>query len=73
MIKECAVLSPQAPGKKKAEEDSYKYMSSLSPEMQAIAKSFTFKYGKDKEDKIEWRLSYQKKYQWNLLIQKRKS
>ena len=30
--------------------------SSLSPEMQNIAKSFTFKYGKEEEDKIELRV-----------------
>ena len=50
MIKECAVLSPQVLGKKKAEEESCKYLSSLSPEMQAAA---TFQYGKDEEGKIE--------------------
>jgi hypothetical protein len=32
--------------------DSYNYFSSLSPEMQVIVKSFSFKYGKEDNNKI---------------------
>ena len=56
MIDECAEISQQSSGKQKAVDyaaESYKYFSSLSPEMKAIAKSFIFKYGKEDVDKIE--------------------
>jgi hypothetical protein len=59
MIEECAEAVPPSLGKQKAVDyvkESYDYFSSLSTEMQAIAKSFTFKYGKEEEDKIEWRI-----------------
>jgi hypothetical protein len=59
MIEECAQVVPPTQGRQKTVDyvkESYDYFSSLSLEMQAIARSFTFKYGKEDENKIEWRI-----------------
>ncbi len=59
MIEECAEVVHPPQGKQKAVDyvkESYDYFSSLSTEMQAIARSFTFKYGKEDDNKIEWRI-----------------
>lgn len=59
MIEECAEVVDTPQGKQKAVhyvKESFDYFSSLSTEMQAIARSFTCKYGKEDNNKIEWRI-----------------
>ena len=56
MIEECAEVVPPPQGKQKTVDyvkESYDCFSSLNTEMQALARSFTFKYGKEDTNKSE--------------------
>ena len=59
LIDECIQVVSPTTGQQKAVDfvqESYNFFSCISTEMQAIAKSFTIKYGKEEDGKIEWRI-----------------